>query len=111
MTERDSHRPTAEPILERLHQLMSTVTVFGDPVESDGVTVIPASRVIAGGGGGGGIDEGEERQGDGGGAGVIARPAGALVIRDGRVWWKPAFTVETVGILTFLAVIWLARRR
>jgi uncharacterized spore protein YtfJ len=110
MTEPDVHHPAAEPILERLHRLMSTVTVFGDPIEHNGLTVIPAARVTAGGGGGKGIDDGGERQGDGGGAGLLARPAGAFVITEGRVIWKPAVTIETVVTLAMMAVIWLASR-
>lgn len=111
MTQLDLHRPAAEPILDRLHRLVSTVTVFGDPIEHDGLTVIPAARVTAGGGGGRGIDQGGEREGDGGGAGLLARPAGAFIINDGRVTWKPAVTFETVATLVMLAVIWLARRK
>ncbi|MDJ0925435.1 MAG: spore germination protein GerW family protein [Acidimicrobiia bacterium] len=111
MTQEDPHQGAAEPILDRLHRLMSTATVFGDPIEHDGLTVIPAARVVAGGGGGRGVDQGAQREGDGGGAGLLARPAGALVINDGRVIWKPAITVESVATLVLLAIIWLARRR
>ena len=80
MTRPDSHHTSAEPILDRLNRLMSTVTVFEDPIEHDGLTVIPAVRMTAGGGGGKGVDQGAEREGDGGGAGLIARPAGAIII-------------------------------
>jgi hypothetical protein len=35
---------------------------------------------------------------------VIARPAGAYVIKDGRVWWRPAVDVNrlftTIGAVT-----------
>ncbi|MDH4307194.1 MAG: sporulation protein [Acidimicrobiia bacterium] len=110
MTERDPQQPTAAPILERLQRLMSTATVYGEPVECDGVTVIPAARVIAGGGGGSGADEGEHRHGDGGGAGLIARPAGAFIVADGRVTWKPAITLETVAVFALMAAAWLGRR-
>ena len=43
-------------VLDRLRNLVTTVTVFGEPVERNGVTVIPASMVISGGGGGAGSD-------------------------------------------------------
>jgi uncharacterized spore protein YtfJ len=107
----DRYQPVAEPILDSLHRLASTVTVFGDPIEHNGVRVIPAARVIAGGGGGRGIEKGANREGDGGGAGLLARPAGAFIISDGRVTWKPGITIETVAILAVLAVLWRARRR
>jgi uncharacterized spore protein YtfJ len=63
--------------------------VYGDPYEKDGVTFIPAARVAGGGGGGSGRDE-NGPQGEGGGFGMNATPAGAFVIKDGRVRWQPA---------------------
>jgi uncharacterized spore protein YtfJ len=101
----------AEAILDRLNRLMSTVAVFGDPIEHNGFTVIPAARVTAGGGGGRGIDQGADREGDGGGAGLLARPAGAFIIKDGRVAWKPAISIRTASILAVLAVLYLARQK
>ena len=59
--------------------------MFGEPHEEDGVTVIPAATVRGGGGGGG-----DEEDNGGAGFGVMARPAGAYVIKDGEVQWKPA---------------------
>ena len=61
--------------------------VFAEPYEQDGVTVIAAATVAGGAGGGGGRDE-RGQEGEGGGFGVIARPAGAYVVKDGRVWWR-----------------------
>jgi uncharacterized spore protein YtfJ len=59
--------------------------VFGDPIESDGVTIVPAARVRGGAGGGG-----DAEHNGGGGFGVTATPVGAYVIRDGEVSWQPA---------------------
>lgn len=109
MKQPDRHNTAVEPILDRLDRLMSTVTVFGDPIEHNGLTVIPAARVTAGGGGGRGIDQGAAREGDGGGAGLLARPTGVFVINDGQVTWKPAINIETLATLAMLAIIWLAR--
>jgi len=64
--------------------------VFAEPYERDGITVITAARVAGGGGGGSGKDEGGP-QGEGGGFGMNASPAGAFVIEDGTVSWRPAF--------------------
>jgi uncharacterized spore protein YtfJ len=74
--------------------------VFGKPYERDGVTVIPAAVVYAGGGGGGnsaGQGEGQP-QGLGGGLGIVARPVGAFVIKDGEVRWQPAFDLTRVAV-------------
>jgi len=44
---------------------------------------------------------------EGGGIGLIARPAGACVIKDGVVRWQPAFDLNrTVGLVAGLAAVW-----
>jgi uncharacterized spore protein YtfJ len=71
--------------------------VFGDPIERDGVVVVPVAVVRAGAGGGSGRGpETEGGEGLGGGYGFIARPAGVFVIRDGDVDWRPAVDVTAV---------------
>jgi uncharacterized spore protein YtfJ len=81
-----------------------TVTrVFAEPYEQDGVTVIAAATVAGGGGGGGGHDD-RGQEGEGGGFGVGARPAGAYVIKDGRVRWRPAVDANRL-IATIGAVV------
>jgi uncharacterized spore protein YtfJ len=67
--------------------------VFAEPYETDGITVIAAATMAGGGGGGGGHDD-RGQEGEGGGFGVAARPAGAYVIKDGRVRWRPAVDVN-----------------
>ena len=74
-----------ESLLQGARDAVSVRRVFGDPVEQDGVTVIPVARVMGGGGGGGDNDDN-----GGGGFGINARPAGVYVIRDGQVSWRPA---------------------
>lgn len=74
-------------ILDQVRELMSATVVFGTPYEKNGLTVIPASRVM-GGGGGGQTTAAEE--GAGGGAGFDARPVGAFVIKGDEVSWKAA---------------------
>jgi uncharacterized spore protein YtfJ len=104
----------------RLAELESTVRdamtvgrVFGEAYEREGVTVIPVAAIRGGGGGGTGRkgDTGEE--GEGGGYGVIARPAGVYVIRDGAVSWQPALDVNrvvSVAVLGWVTVAWLLAR-
>ncbi len=114
--------------LERLHRTLEgardAITVrrvYGDPVERDGVLVIPAAAVRGGGGGGGGNGTqpgGEIGEGSGFGFGVDARPAGAFVIEDGDVRWEPAVdrpreivAYATAGALAVLALRMLVRPR
>src|SRR5436309_14070804 len=107
----DAKTDVRQPI-EQARDVMSVRRVFGDPYEKNGVTVIPAARVQGGAGGGGG--EAPEGQGAGMGAGfgVIARPAGAFVIRGEEVDWRPAIDVNRViigGQLIAIAALLLAR--
>ena len=84
--------------------------VFGDPYEKDGVTVIPAAKVMGGGGGGDGTDN-EGSNGSGGGFGLRAKPMGVFVFRDGDVSWRPSVDVnrtilggQLVAIVALLVV-------
>jgi uncharacterized spore protein YtfJ len=78
--------------------------VFAEPYEKDGVTVIPAAVVGGGGGGGSGHDE-KGQEGEGGGFGAAGRPAGAFVIKDGQVSWRPAFDPNRIITMVCLVVI------
>ena len=70
--------------------------VFGKPVKSGGVTVIPVAAVSGGGGASAGGQTGDSSQllnAGGVGFGFRARPVGAYVIHDGNATWKPAWDV------------------
>lgn len=73
---------------DRLGVFASASAVFGEPVERDGVTVIPVAKVRWGFGGGEGRDEGDDEEGpsagSGGGGGVMASPLGFIEVRDGH---------------------------
>jgi uncharacterized spore protein YtfJ len=80
-------------ILNQASETMTIKRVVGEPVEKDGVTIVPVAMVIGGAGGGGGRSgprekEGEkEGEGSGGGYGLVARPVGAYVIKGDTVSW------------------------
>jgi uncharacterized spore protein YtfJ len=79
----------------------SAEKVFGHPITQDGITMLPVARVSGGGGGGSGSQpgrDGQESSGTGGGVGILARPLGVFVIKDGRVSWRPAFDLNKVII-------------
>lgn len=87
-----------------LTRFLSARTVYGEPYERDGVTIVPAAVVY----GGGGLGIGSAHLKEGGGFGVVARPAGAFVIRDGEVRWQPAVDVTKLvaaGLLGLAAVL------
>lgn len=80
--------------------------VYGEPIERNGVTVVPAA-VVRGGGGGGG----DERNNGGGGFGLDARPVGAYVITGNEVRWRPAVDAgRLAGLAAFVLVVFLWRR-
>jgi uncharacterized spore protein YtfJ len=98
--------PDIDEMLSGVRDAITVQRVFGDPIESYGVTLVPAA-VVRGGGGGGG----DNQNNGGGGFGVHARPAGAYVIRDGAVTWRPAIDVNRLVLLGFGLLLLLARRR
>lgn len=111
--------PAIRELLDRLGSTLGVERVFGEPVERDGVVIIPAARIRGGGGGGGGGGQnvgGEEGAGEGVELGVSARPVGAFVVSGGTVAWKPAVDVTAlvavwvVTSVTYLVVRWLIRR-
>ena len=89
-------------VLDQVKEIVSSATVYDKPYEKNGVTVIPASRLMGGGGGG---QQGAEESPAGGGAGIQARPAGALVIKGDQVTWVPAFDLNRVVFLGQLLVL------
>jgi uncharacterized spore protein YtfJ len=93
-------------VLARGHDAVTVKRVFGDPIEKDGLTVIPAATVGGGGGGGGGEGpEGQGGKGSGAGYGFGARPVGAFVIKDGEVRWQPAFDLNRLVLLGVVALL------
>ncbi|HEU4942562.1 MAG TPA: hypothetical protein VFT18_04805 [Gaiellaceae bacterium] len=101
--------PNVDELLEGARDAMSASRVYGDPIEHEGVTVVPAATVAGGGGGGG---DGE--QNGGGGFGLRAKPAGAYVIRGQEVTWVPAIDVGRIVGYSLGALVLLAfalRRR
>ena len=83
--------------------------VFGEPVECDGVVVIPAAVVVGGGGAGQSEGNKEPPGGSGGGFGMWARPIGVYVVRDGRVGFRPAIDVIPLAVLLTLLLPRLVR--
>jgi uncharacterized spore protein YtfJ len=89
-----------DEMLTGVREAMTARTVFGEPIERDGTMVIPAAKVRGGGGGGGDAD-----QNGGGGFGLTAKPAGAYIVREGKVRWEPAVDVNRIVIGTQVVVI------
>lgn len=102
----------ASETLDKAREAMSVKRVFGEPVEKDGITVIPVAKIQGGGGGGG-----DDKAG-GAGFGLNTRPAGVFVIKEGKVSWQPALDLnrvilggQLVGVVALLTIRAFARRR
>jgi uncharacterized spore protein YtfJ len=87
-----------ERMAERVGAKASVRAVFGDPIERDGITVIPVARVRWGFGGGAGrgpiaqdvtFDEGSSGFGTGGGGGATADPIGYVEIGPDGATFRP----------------------
>lgn len=112
-------------ILEQARDTMTARRVYGEPIERDGLLLVPAATVMGGGGAGRGeskptAEGAPAGEGGGGGWGGMARPAGAFVISQGQVHWQPAVDVNriilggqliTIAALLVLRSILKARRR
>ena len=111
----ENHDPWrfARNVDQLAHQARESLTVrrvFGDPVEHDGLTVIPAASITGGFGGGTGKDTAGQ-EGEGGGFGMNGRPAGALIIQNGDVRWRAAVDVnKVIGMLGMVLVTYLIMR-
>ena len=107
----------ARSLLERLGQQLSTTaaaqTVYGTPVEHEGLMVIPVARARYGfgGGGGGGTKAGEAAgSGLGAGAGVSLTPVGYIELRDGRSRFRPIRSSVVPLVAVSGAIAWLLLR-
>ena len=79
-----------EQLAEKLGATARAAHIFGEPVEGDGVTVIPVARARWGvGGGGGKLGLASRSEGMGGGGGVIVEPTGFIEMKDGEARYRP----------------------
>ena len=105
-----------EELTEGMRDSLSVKRVFGDPYERDGVTIIPVASVTGGGGGGG--DNSPETGGSGAGFGMLAKPAGVYVIKNGEVSWQPAIDInrailggQVLGLVVLLTLRSFVKKR
>jgi uncharacterized spore protein YtfJ len=93
-----------DEMLTGVRDALTVKRVYGDPIERDGILIIPAAKLRGGGGGGS-----DSENNAGGGFGLTAKPVGAFVVRNGTVEFEPAVDVNRVvglGVLAFIVAIW-----
>jgi uncharacterized spore protein YtfJ len=92
----------------------SVSTVFGEPVERIGVTVIPVARAWFGFGGGGGAGSGasDDGSGGGGGGGGSVTAIGYIEVRDGDARFRRIYhPLDGLVLAAALALVVGALRR
>jgi uncharacterized spore protein YtfJ len=114
-TETQEGTALADELLKRIGQTVGdkakVSAVFGDPVEREGVTVIPVAKARFGFGGGAGAGgrDGEEGSGGGGGGGALVSPVGYIELHDGAAKFKrissPADLLPLVAAATLTALV------
>lgn len=82
--------------------------VFGEPVERDGVAVIPVAKARWGFGGGSGESPSGEG-GGGGGGGVMLKPVGYIEVRDGKARFRPIMSSGAAALAMTAALLIVGR--
>ena|SRR5688572_1395602 len=92
-------------LAERIGARVGAATVFGAPVERNGVTVVPVAVARFGIGAGSGSDPSKGQEGEGGGGGGIVAPTGYIELKDGRSRFVPVVHPARILALVLGAVI------
>jgi uncharacterized spore protein YtfJ len=88
--------PNIDELLSGARDAVTVRRVYGEPIERNGVTIVPAAAVRGWGGGGG---DSAGRGGGGLGYTVAGRPVGVYVLENGRARWRPAVDVNRLLLL------------
>ena len=92
-------------LAERLGARLGAATVFGAPVERQGVTVVPVAVARFGIGAGSGSDPSKGQEGEGGGGGGMVSPTGYIELKGGRSRFVPVVRPARMLALVLGAVI------
>ncbi len=103
-----------QKIAEKMGVAAQSIKVYGEPIERDGTTVIPISKVTYGFGGG--MGKQKEQKGSGGGGGLQTYPIGYIEIKDGETKFRQIVDFATLAplvassTLALLTLFWGARK-
>ncbi len=89
-----------ERLAEKVGVNASAKTIYSEPMQCDGVTVIPVAKVRWGFGGGSGTKSG--KRGRGGGGGVQVSPLGYIEMKNGRSEYRPISDPASLGPLMII---------
>ncbi|WP_436933613.1 spore germination protein GerW family protein [Halovenus marina] len=109
----EAHEPV-QSVLEQMHHSANVKSVFGEPIEANGKTILPVAKISYGFGGGYGSEGGADMDGDesagsdggGMGGGLSAKPAGVVEISDDETRFIPfANRKKLVAVALVFALI------
>lgn len=106
----EGNKSFVERIANQLGITANAKYIYAEPVERNGVTVIPVAKAAYGFGGGSGKKEGEE--GSGGGGGVAITPVGYIEMKNGETRFRQIIdsaalvSLMTIGSLSLLTAFW-----
>ena len=86
-------------MLSDAREAITVKRVYGEPIEREGLTIVPAADVRGGGGGS------DSENNGGGGFGLTARPVGVYIVKDGQVEWEPAVDASRIAIMGMVTSI------
>ena len=92
-------------LADRMGARLGTSTVFGTPVEREGVTVVPVAVARFGMGAGSGTDPSKHQEGEGGGGAGSVTPIGYIELKDGRSRYVPVVHPTRMLALVCCAVL------
>jgi uncharacterized spore protein YtfJ len=110
----DFEKPNAtdrfmETVAEKLGAAARASSIFSEPIEREGITVIPVAK--ARWGFGGGVGHRKDEDGAGGGGGVQVTPVGFIEIKNGQAEFRPIRTLSMpLMILGGISTLLLLRR-
>jgi uncharacterized spore protein YtfJ len=92
-------------LADRVGARLTASTVYGEPVERGGVTVVPVAVARFGIGAGSGSDPAKGQEGEGGGGGGTVTPIGYIELKDGRSRYVPIVHPARMFALVLTAVM------
>ena len=115
MTTTTQDTALTDELLERIGETIGdrakASTVFGEPVEREGITLIPVAKAKFGFGGGGG-GKGKQGPGRGGGGGAVVSPIGYIEVHDGTARFNRIFRpADVLAVVATASLLTLALTR
>lgn len=92
-----------EDLIKKFTDNAKATLIFADPVEREGMTIIPVAKMMWGFGGGGGSDKKNPASGVGGGGAIRTIPVGYIQLKGGKARFQPIFDA---GKIIMLFAVW-----